>query len=314
MKNENFGLTGKIQQWRNSLEKYKVENEEFIILNSGLSKYRNLRVFLISLPSTNNNNRTAEIFVYDIIVPKKQTVTTLSKKAESIKQLKADLNVLSEQEKDELKDEMIRQDAFLNNPFYYADVQDLLTDLNFKNYLQTVFSTIHNSSGTVINTFLDLDSRENNIFACGSENLPESLKTIEQITRNMQIPHLFYSTVKHILDKQTSMPLQLENFAETKEFFEGLDPVIQQKTQVSPIKTQTANGKYKEDENNQIEPIRKIRFAKSLNKNPLRCKSTNKILATLPVLPQRYIIDKRNFKIPSLRHVFLNTRYNIIVI
>jgi hypothetical protein len=294
-------MKGKIPALREKLDRYETENQDFIVLHAGLSRYRTMRVFLLSREAGN------AIYVYDVIIPKRQKQTAKSLKQETVKKLKADLGALTEEEKDEMKQEMTTQVEFLNNPFFYADVADILADLNFKNYLQTVFNTVLYSDGSTVSSFADVDEHHEQLFIAhvgDPEEHSQVLKAIHNILADKKAPNIFYTRYKHVLESST-VPLQLENFSETAEFFEGLDPAIKQKCKVSPL---TTKGKvqptsYLERVQSPVENKNNMRLAKCLNKNPLRRKTTSQSTSVLPGLPQRYVIDKQNFKVPTLRHV-----------
>ncbi len=290
-------LAGSLQPLKERLEQYRQANEEFIIMHSGLSRYRALRAFIVEEPK--RPSAPSQIFVYDAIVLRRVVQTAQRRKEESISKLKSDLNALSAEEKEGLKEDMVRHSDFLNNPFFYADLPDLLVDLNFKHYLQTIFTSVFNTKGERITSFSEVEPEEDEVVIAGEISGAEARGVVRKIASDKRLGNVFYTEYKHILEQPGAVPLHLENFAETKEFFEGLDPVIQQKTNVSPIKSHEQS----------IQAGPHIKLAKSLNKNPLRCKSPDRVIAVLPTLPQRYVIDKRNFKIPSLRYVPCASRY-----
>ncbi len=297
---------GRLQQLKERLDRYQSDNEDFIVLHAGISKYRCIRAFLISA------NRSNDVFIYDAIIPKVQKQTALSVKQETVMKLKADLGALTDEEKETMRQEMAIQMEFLNNPFFYADVPDILVDLNFKRYLKSEFNIILLPDGRPINSFMEIDENFEEVFVAHIENKRDHtavMKSIREIEATKKSPNVFYTMYRHAQD-QATVPLKLENFAETAEFFEGLDPSLQKKSKVSPLKIKTRQL----DDPDLISlqsscSNKEIRFAKCLNKNPLRKASPNPgsgspgSSAILPTLPQRYVIDKQNYKIPTLRHV-----------
>jgi len=308
-------LKGKLQLIQENVDRFKNENTDFIVLHAGLSKFRTLRTYLLTPDFS-------KALIYDIIVPKPLKQTAFSVKQENVLKLKADLGALSEEEKIAMKQDMAIQMEFMNNPFFYADVTDLLIDLNFKHYLQTEYNSVFSPNCTIVGSFIEIDEYTDDIFiACmkGESDRPKLKKLIDTVMSHKAVPNIYYAQYKNALDIST-VPLHLENFAETAEFFEGLDPAIQKKCKVSPLKTRTEFLK-PEDEKILLEDKNQgeIRFAKSLNKKPLRKFSPNmtvnlaaavKSTGILPSLPQRYVIDKQNYKIPSLRNVFFIFLYN----
>jgi len=291
-----------LKQLKESFEKYKLQNEEFIILHSGLSKYRLLRTFLINIKI----NQTP--LIYDIIIVKKPKETTTSKKKTAILKLKADLGVLDDNEITDISKSFEIHVDFLNNPFFYTDTTELIADLNFKNYMQVKFNIALFADGSPVKEFSEINEGINEIFLCSiNENQIEQdrisiLKSINKIIDDMKYPESFYSIYKNVLDIQ-SVPFHLENFTETTEFMPKPETfTYPHNSKVSPLKVRPE----RDEENSLTEPQPKlIKFTTSLNKSPLRKRSPSNIGPILPLLPQRYVILKKDFKDSNLRHVFL---------
>eukprot|EP00826_Nyctotherus_ovalis_P042125 TRINITY_DN4300_c0_g1_i4.p1 TRINITY_DN4300_c0_g1~~TRINITY_DN4300_c0_g1_i4.p1 ORF type:complete len:398 (-),score=81.72 TRINITY_DN4300_c0_g1_i4:951-2144(-) len=296
-------LRGKIGKLQEALDRYKEENECFIMVHGALSVFRALRCFLI--PPDFSNAR-----VYDVIVPRVVRQTSLNVKQEEVRRLKADMGMLSPEEKAEMQREAEIDAAFMKNPLFYADIIDLLVDINFKHYLKTEFNVVFSEPDLIVERFIELDDKIEEIFIASiksEEDKAKARKAIEKIMHDKKYANVFYTTYKNILDI-SSMSLQLKNFAETEEFFEGLDSAIKDKCKVSPLRTKGESS----NDNSLRAPDtsrREMVFGKSLNKKPIRkvnpkdISNTTKMPSILPILPQRYIIDKKNFKVPSLRHV-----------
>jgi hypothetical protein len=311
MKNKRIALMtnlkGKLLQLQQQLDQYKANNTSFIILHAGLAKYRTLRCFLIA-PDYSN------ACIHDIIVPKPIKETAMSRKKEEVRRLKADLGVLSEEEQQVIRREIEIDEEFNKNPFFYREINDLFVDLNFKNYLKTEFNIAFIDIDIVIEQFTDINERAKHIYiACikSNEDNPLIKRAIERIQQDIKSPNVFYTDYKNVLDSQM-VPLHLENFAETGEFFEGLDSAIREKCRVKPLRTKVAFNDPTTISLKDKRLNKEIIFAKSLNKKPLRKFSPKQMLTNtrtftiLPALPQRYVIDKQYCKVPSLRHVLFN--------
>lgn len=299
-----FSLRGRLLQLRNQLDRYQTENTDFIVLRAGLSRFRTLRCFLVA-PNFSN------ACVYDIIVPKAIKETAASRRQEEVRKFKADLGALSEEEKESLSRDKEIEEEFVSNPFFYKEMEDLMVDLNFKNYLKTEFNVAFVDVDLVVDQFVDIDEKAKEIYiGCikSNDDKPMIKRAIEKIQQNLKSPNVFYTTYKNVLDAQM-VPLHLENFAETGEFFEGLDSSIRQKCKVSPLRTKAVS----KDPSTVVLVDKRLNkeiiFAKSLNRKPLRKFSPKQMLTgtrsftILPALPQRYVIDKQYCKIPSLRNV-----------
>jgi len=296
-------LRGRLQKLKEHLDRYKEENEYFIISHGALSAFRALRCFLIS-PDYSNAS------VYDIIIPRVVRQTSLHIKQEEVRRLKADMGMLLVEEKKEMEREAEVDAAFMNNPFFYADLIDLLVDINFKHYLKTEFNVVFVEPEITIERFIELADQKEEVFITSIKSEEDKVKvrkTIEEIMNNKKRLNIFYTTYKNVLD-ESSMPLQLENFVESEEFLEGLDSTIKDNSMVSPLRT-------KGDVSNENSSLainssqKEIMFSKSLNKKPIRkfnpkdISNRTKMRSILPILPQRYVINKKNFKVPSLRYV-----------
>lgn len=282
------------QSLEEKFEQYKINNEEYIVLHSGLSKFKSMRVFLIG---DEEENKT---FTYDIIIPKNEKLTTKGKKQQAILKIKSDLGVLNKEEKDEIQQDLGVQMDFLSNPLFYIDADTLLVDLNFKHYLHTAFNSVLTSEGKIISSFQEIDDESEEIFVASldeDEDTTTAVKQIKTILSAKKSPYIFYTTYRNVLDLNT-IPLKLENFAETNEFIEGSKGDLPQNSKIIPIK-------YKELQKEEgVLAKGNIKFAKFLNKKPLRSKASNMSEPLLPALPQRYVIDKQTFKGTPLRHVF----------
>lgn len=293
-------MKAKFQEMMEKVDKHRIENDDFIVLHAGIAKYRSMRVFLIG------REPRFEILLYDIIIPRMPKQTSKSIKQETLKKIKADLGALTEAEKEEMKQEMAIQLEFLENPFFYADIGDMLVDLNFKHYLQTEFNAVIIENGEIVNSFDEIDEHYEYIYVAkivDQRDQGNVFKIMKKIAHDRESPNIFYTMYRNVLDKKT-IPLQLENFSETPEFFEGLDPGIQKKCKVSPLKAKQFDSDHPEIVKHMNKKnISDMQFAKCLNKNPLRIFSPTNSSGILPTLPQRYVIDKQNFKIPPLRHV-----------
>eukprot|EP00826_Nyctotherus_ovalis_P031602 TRINITY_DN2528_c0_g1_i16.p1 TRINITY_DN2528_c0_g1~~TRINITY_DN2528_c0_g1_i16.p1 ORF type:complete len:450 (+),score=73.33 TRINITY_DN2528_c0_g1_i16:135-1484(+) len=303
-------LRGKLLQLKDRLDRYQTDNTDFIVLRAGLSRFRTLRCFLIA-PDFSN------ACVYDIIVPKAIKETMASRRQEEVRRFKADLGALSEEEKEAMCRDKEIEEEFVSNPFFYREMEDLMVDLNFKNYLKTEFNVAFVDVDLVVDQFVDIEEKTKEIYiACikSNDDKPMIKRAIEKIQQNLKSPNVFYTTYKNVLDAQM-VPLYLENFAETGEFFEGLDSSIRQKCKVSPLRTKAVSKDPNTITLADKKLNREIIFAKSLNKKPLRKFSPKQMLTgtrsftILPALPQRYVIDKQYCKIPSLRNV-IHAYYN----
>lgn len=296
-------LKGKIGKLQEALDRYREENECFIMVHGALSVFRTLRCFLI--PPDFSSAR-----VYDVMVPRVVRQTSLNVRQEQVRRLKADMGMLSSEEKAEVQREAEVDAAFVKNPLFYADIVDLLVDINFKHYLKTEFNVVFSEPDVILERFIELDDRIEEVFIASiksEEDKAKARRAIEKILHDKSYPNVFYTTYKNILDT-ASLSLQLENFAETEEFFEGLDSTIKDRCRVSPLRTKGENAN---DRSLRAPDTsrREMVFGKSLNERPIRkvnpkdASNTAKMPSILPILPQRYIIDKKNFKVPSLRHV-----------
>ena len=295
-------------------EDFSTKNENFIVESAGLSKYRTLRVFILRMESNNDQNQ-----VYDIIIPKVPKLTVAAKKKEAIKQLKASLGALSQNEVGEINDELSREMQFMRNPFCYYEITDLLNDINFKHYMNNNYNLLLQRDGHLINTFLDIKEKDSYIFAAEIKDTLDRTIVRKQIKNvNQELDFLKnYNMGKNIVNKKT-VSLQLENFSETEEFFEGMDPKLKYKCRVSPLKKSLPEHRVDVEENLGLteslfkgaRSTKKIKFAKSLNTNPIR----KSVPSILPPLPQRLLLNRANFKLPKFRSVRIYIYIYIVIL
>jgi hypothetical protein len=276
---------------------YESKNRDFIVTNAGISKYRTLRVYLIL-------REKDERLVYDVIVPKKSKETNKLKKLQRNRELKARLGALNSQEYEEINYELNKQIQFYKNPFFYAEIPDLLEDLNFKNYYFTLFNSVFLPDFKQITSFSQIDEAHQDVFTSEINTEHDKFRvfnTIKQIMNEKNIrKQMFLFEDKNILD-QHNIPYYLENFAETQEFYEGCDPICREKVKISPV-SRITNVDFNETRGRLTDSqAREIKFAKSLNNNPLRNKKDS--ISILPPLPQRFLLDKKAFKAPNFRRV-----------
>ena len=274
---------GRMQELKEKTDHYQMENTDFIILHAGLSRFRHLRCFLI-------NSNFDGAFIYDIIVPKPSKESTINNEEAKSTYINS-----------------VSNNEFSKNPFFYSNVVDLLTDLNFKHYLKTEFNAVFTTLIVMIKSFDELNNDIEELYIADYKEEIDKLnirKIIKQIETDKQYPSVFYTTYKNILEINSTL-LKLDNFVETNEFFEGLDFSITQKGKVTPL----CNKRIQNDVEITVPGTKKIVFVKSLNKLPLRKCSPGAVFANpqdiraLPLLPQRYVIDKKKYKVFSLRHV-----------
>ena len=157
------------------------------------------------------------------------------------------------------------------------------------------------------------------LYSEANDNLDKAIvrKLIKKV--NQELDYLKnYNIGSNIVNKKT-VPLQLENFSETQEFFEGMDPKLKYKCRVSPLK-KSQHFRVEVEENyglteallkGRASNTKKIKFAKSLNTNPLR---KSEVPSILPPLPQRLLLNKANFKLPQFRSVYIYIPEMYIVI
>jgi hypothetical protein len=244
-----------------------------------------------------------------VIIPKFEKLTTKGKKQQAILKIKSDLGALNAEEKEEIQQDLGIQMEFMQNPFFYADIEALIVDLNFKHYLHTSFNTILDPTGDIINSFQDIDNEIDEIFVASldeDENNMESLKEIGKVLEDIKSKTGLYTNYRNVLEHE-SVSLKLENFAETNEFNQGSNGGFHQNSIISPIKRKKGDQKGGEIEV-QDGDQKKMKFAKFLNRNPIRRHPKTQREALLPSLPHRFIVDKQTFKASPLRHVcnFIN--------
>ena len=258
-----------------TVNKFQIKNEDFIIDNSGISSYRTLRVFLIS-------KKTEGLF-YDIIIKKNIKLSKKEKKAEQVRILKLQLNALTSEEKNANEMKGKRDDVFKKYPFYYNEITELIVDINFKNYLQTNFNAAFTSECLEIASFLDLKNTDDLFVAevYFKKELKEVNSKIQSIVDNKKNIFMFASLYKSIFERKELL-LKLNNFGETEEFCSNLD-----KSELIPLIKK--------------EKIQEIILKRYLNRNPIR---NNKEQSMLPSLPLRFLINKRSAKSFLLRSHF----------
>ena len=267
--------------------KYKDKNEDFIIENSGMYRYRTLRVHLLNKHSTNQ--------FYDIIVKKNIKLTEREKKRELIRELKAQLGALSEEEKNETEEKESIFQIFRNNIYYYENLEELLVDLNFKSYLKNNYNAVFNSKGIEINNFQELEDDEN-LYLCVisfDEDHKRFEKNIQSIEEIKKTPTIYYSEYKSILSKK-EIQFSLKNFSGSNEFINDGRMSNRNEKEVFPLILKDQRKRFNQE----------FAYKMYLNKVPLRKKIKN--ISILPQLPQRLLCNLQFFKSSELMHYFLN--------
>ena len=70
---------------------------------------------------------------------------------------------------------------FLSNPFFYADIDTLLVDLNFKHYLHTDFNTVLTPNGFEITSFLEVEEDISDLFVASIDEDEDNTDVLNKI-------------------------------------------------------------------------------------------------------------------------------------
>ena len=150
-------------------------------------------------------------------------------------------------------------------------------------------------SGEIAKSFMEIDGTVEEIFIAKIVENEDKLfvgKAIKKVVFDMKTPNIFYITYKNLLSIP-SIPYKLANFTEDRKSLLGIND-SNQNDMLSPLQTRN---------NSRVE----IKFSQHLNKIPLRIMKNDYSMPLLPFLPQPFVIDKKKYKIPSLRNVFFDS-------
>ncbi len=209
-------------------DKYRQDNEDFIIFHAGISRCRTLRVILLE------DVKAPAAHVYDIIVPKSLKLTAKMRKEESVLRLKHELDALSPAEKAIFEQDTKTHSAFVENPFFYEEVEALIQDLNFKHYLRICFNSLLLPDGTFISSFAQIDEKTEEVFVAEIQSEADKqavLKTVAKIETCKRTPTVFNSLYRNVLD----MPANSIQFTTGPSLAKGENLYLYRKFRLGPI-------------------------------------------------------------------------------
>jgi len=177
---------------------YQEQNSEFIIFHAAMSKYRTLKIIILT------DSKITPAFTYDIIIPKIIKQTTKMLQENSLKKINEKLTELTKLEKTQLDHDLQTKLEFLQNPAFYAELDDLINTVPKKfSYInppmQVNMAILAN--GEKINSFNEISDKIQEIYLINNATPNGKIqKMIEQIEKTKEIPAAFNGLYRNLLD------------------------------------------------------------------------------------------------------------------